>query len=41
MIIPEKTDQNKLRHYSMKMGVLIVELLMKKFDVLSKKENKK
>jgi tagatose-1,6-bisphosphate aldolase non-catalytic subunit AgaZ/GatZ len=41
MIIPEKTDQSKLRDHSVKTDVPIVELLMKKLDVLSKKENKK
>lgn len=41
MIIQEKTDQSRLRDYSEKMGIPIVELLLKKLDTLSKIENKK
>lgn len=41
MIIKKKIDQSKLREYSEKAGIPIVELLLKKLDHLSKKENKK
>jgi len=41
MIIKQKIDQSKLRDHSEKMGIPIVELLLKKLDHLSKKENKK
>jgi len=41
MIIKQKIDQSKLREYSEKTGIPIVELLLKKLDHLSKKENKK
>lgn len=41
MIIKQKIDQSKLRDHSEKMGIPIVELLLKKLDYLSKKENKK
>ena len=39
MIIKQNIDQSKLREHSEKMGVPIVELLLKKLDHLSKKEN--
>lgn len=39
MIIKQNIDQSKLREHSKKMGVPIVELLLKKLDHLSKKEN--
>jgi D-tagatose-1,6-bisphosphate aldolase subunit GatZ/KbaZ len=41
MIIQEKTDQSRLRDYSQKMNIPIVELLLNKLDALSKKENKR
>ncbi len=41
MLIEQKIDQSKLRNHSEKIGVPIVELLLKKLDHLSKKENKK
>lgn len=41
MIIKQKIDQSKLRDHSEKMGIPIVDLLLKKLDQLSKKENKR
>lgn len=40
MIIKQKIDQSKLREHSEKMGIPIVEMLLKKLGHLSKKENK-
>lgn len=39
MIIKQNIDQSKIREHSEKMRIPIVELLLKKLDYLSKKEN--